>query len=86
MAGFTEPNLLVPELLNERQESVIAELAKRLEQSSADRRADCGSSAINGQRLATAGATHQDAVRRRARTRRRRDAIRPAVSDTGIIG
>jgi len=30
LADFTEPNLLVPELLNERQESAIAELSHRL--------------------------------------------------------
>jgi mannitol/fructose-specific phosphotransferase system IIA component (Ntr-type) len=30
MADFTEPSLLVPELLNETQESTIAELSKRL--------------------------------------------------------
>jgi mannitol/fructose-specific phosphotransferase system IIA component (Ntr-type) len=30
LAEFTKPSLLVPELLNERQESVIAELSKRL--------------------------------------------------------
>jgi mannitol/fructose-specific phosphotransferase system IIA component (Ntr-type) len=32
LADFTEPNLLVPELLNERRESVIAELSGRLKQ------------------------------------------------------
>jgi mannitol/fructose-specific phosphotransferase system IIA component (Ntr-type) len=30
LADFTEPDLLVPELLNERQESVLAELSHRL--------------------------------------------------------
>jgi mannitol/fructose-specific phosphotransferase system IIA component (Ntr-type) len=30
LADFTEPNLLVPELFNERQESTIAELSNRL--------------------------------------------------------
>jgi hypothetical protein len=30
LADFTEPNLLIPELLNERQESAIAELSRRL--------------------------------------------------------
>lgn len=33
LAEFTNPNLLVPELLHERKESVIAELSKRLEES-----------------------------------------------------
>ena len=32
LADFTEPDLLVPELLNERQESVIAELSRRLKE------------------------------------------------------
>jgi mannitol/fructose-specific phosphotransferase system IIA component (Ntr-type) len=30
LADFTEPNLLIPELLNERLESAIAELSRRL--------------------------------------------------------
>src|SRR6516225_11383356 len=33
LADFTNLNLLVPELLNERQESVVAELSKRLAES-----------------------------------------------------
>ena len=32
LADFTQPDLLVPELLNERQESVIAELSRRLKE------------------------------------------------------
>jgi mannitol/fructose-specific phosphotransferase system IIA component (Ntr-type) len=40
LAQFTEPKLLVPRLLSERQEDVIVELAKRLE--SAERIANAG--------------------------------------------
>ena len=41
IADLTELNLLVPELLNERQESVIAELSKRLKEADRIKKCSC---------------------------------------------
>jgi Phosphotransferase system mannitol/fructose-specific IIA domain (Ntr-type) len=46
LADFTELDLLVPELLNERQESVIAELSWRLKEAGRIKNADAFSRAV----------------------------------------